>query len=310
MSDSSCHRNSILLSCVVSNSFTKQFLLIKKAHVAFIIAKCGSFPFIDIKPFNFHNNLGGRLQTKKQKHRFYNLPRVIWLFDPIETAFSVCSLIPYCLLPTSAVCTVDGSSCMQYSAVCSTLWCFLFFSVFYYFKMVTECDLRNDSITLMATDTKFEDHWLDPLCCEMDTSGYLSLLPETFFPISPCDAMLTQRPSALASPQRCACCERMHWYEDCKYPCRLVSYLSGLGWETGSCESASWEMGPWEIESLDQTSVPARLRAMPWSLIKSSKFHPVTSLQDSLQDVFLRWWFQRWGVTVRAWFKSMAPSII
>lgn len=89
-SDSSCHRNSILLSCVVSNSFTKQFLFIKKAHTAFIIAKCGSFPFIDIKPFNFHNNLGGRLQTKKQKHRFSNLPRVIWLlFDPTETAFSV-----------------------------------------------------------------------------------------------------------------------------------------------------------------------------------------------------------------------------
>lgn len=208
MSDSSCHRNSILLSCVVSNSFTKQFLLIKKAHVAFIIAKCGSFPFIDIKPFNFHNNLGGRLQTKKRKHRFSNLPRVIWLlFDPTETAFSVCSLIPYCLLPTSAA--------------CSTLWCFLFVSVFYYFKMVTECDLRNDSITLMATDTKFEDHWLTPLCCEMDTSGYLSLLPETFFPISPCDACSPSDPVLRAPPQRCACCERMHWYEDCEYPCEL-----------------------------------------------------------------------------------------
>lgn len=47
----------ILVSRVVGHSFTKQFLLIMKTHVALTTARHGSMPLIDIKSFNFDDNL-------------------------------------------------------------------------------------------------------------------------------------------------------------------------------------------------------------------------------------------------------------
>lgn len=205
------------------------------------------------------------MQKKKLRNRFSNLPTLDgWhlILQKLHLVSVLLTITLYCLLPTCY---------MQYSLMLSILLCILLF----YFKLVSQGDLQNDFTILMCIDMKFEHHWLDPLSREMDTSGCLSLLPETCCShrsLLWCHAAPATQYFEFGLPQRSACCEGMRWLLGLGVPSELVNCLSDLGWEAGSCNSVSKKNGSLgEMESLNQSLKPVLLRVMPWTVTRSPR---------------------------------------